>query len=182
MADVTLAEFNGRVFLVGGEQHLDDLLANTLPPNVSIELLQCERQSEIHTLWVQHCGEQREGEMPWVIHPNIAARIRRRSPDYAVFFAQWSALLDTEALAVIDAAAHWALQNPQAPVLVVEYADAAGPPAIAALAGVRAQLIEDRMAERGLERARVTRARRDVATVPGMAQESQRVDIVVRAT
>jgi hypothetical protein len=182
MADITLAEFNGRVFLVGGENHLDDLLANTLPANVSIELVQCERQSEIHALWVQLCGEQPNGQLPWAIHPNIAARIRRRSPDYAVFFAQWSALLDADALTVIDAAAAWALENPQAPVVVAEYADAAGPAAMAALAGVRAQLVEDRLAERGLDRARISRVRRDVTEVPGMAQESQRVDIVVRAT
>ena len=57
MADITLAEFNGRVWLVGGEVHIDDLLANTLPPDVSIEMVRCESQSEVHSLWVQNCGE-----------------------------------------------------------------------------------------------------------------------------
>ena len=182
MADITLAEFNGRVFLVGGEAHLDDLLANTLGAEVSIELVQCERQSDIHALWVQHCGEQSAGVagMPWAIHPNIVNRIRRSSPDYAVFFAQWSALLDADALTVIDAAATWADANPTAPVTVAEYVDAAGPAAMAALAGVRAQLIEDRLAERGIARDRIARARRGVDEVPGMTQESQRVDIIVR--
>ncbi len=42
MADITLAEYNGRVWLVGGEVYIDDLLANTLTPNVSIELVRCE--------------------------------------------------------------------------------------------------------------------------------------------
>ena len=183
MADIILAEFNGRVFLVGGDAHLDDLLANTLSPEVSIELVQCERQSDIHALWVQHCGEQQAGVggMPWAIHPAIVARIRRSSPDYAVFFAQWSALLDADALTVIDAAAHWAQANPEAPVQVVEYVDEAGPAAIAALAGVRMHLVEDRLAERGVDRARIARTRRSVSEVPGMTQESQRVDIVVRA-
>jgi outer membrane protein OmpA-like peptidoglycan-associated protein len=181
MADITLAEFNGRVFLVGGEAYLDDLLANTLSPQVSIELVQCERQSAVHELWVQHCGDPQSAGLPWVIHPAIANRIRRRSPDYAVFFAQWSAMLDTDALAVINAAAAWAEANPAAPVLIAEYLDAAGPPAIAALSGLRAQLIEDRLAECGLDRTRITRVRREITDVPGMAQESQRVDIVVRA-
>lgn len=184
MADITLAEFNGRVFLVGGEVHLDDLLANTLAAEVSIELVQCERQSEVHALWVQHGGEQQAGVggQPWTIHPNIVARIRRHSPDYAVFFAQWSAMLDADALTVIDAAAHWAQANPEAPVEVVEYVDEAGPPAIAALAGVRMHLVEERLAERGVDRARIRRIRRGIDTVPGMTQESQRVDVVVRAS
>jgi outer membrane protein OmpA-like peptidoglycan-associated protein len=184
MADITLAEFNGRVFLIGGEAHLDDLLANPLGAEVSIELVQCERQSEVHALWVQHGGEQQVGTggLPWTIHPNIANRIRRRSPDYAVYFAQWSAMLDADALTVIDAAAAWAELNPEAPVQIAEYVDEAGPAAIAALAGVRVQLVEDRLAERGIARARISRTRRSIAEVPGMTQESQRVDIVVRAT
>jgi outer membrane protein OmpA-like peptidoglycan-associated protein len=182
MADITLAELNGRVFLVGGEAHLNDLLANTLAAEVSIELVQCERQSEVHELWVQHCGEPLAAGMPWAIHPNIADRIRRRSPDYAVFFAQWSAMLDTDALTVIEGAASWAVANPEAPVLIAEYVDEGGPAPIAALAGLRAQLIEDRLAERGIPRARISRTRRGIAEVPGMTQESQRVDIVVRAT
>jgi outer membrane protein OmpA-like peptidoglycan-associated protein len=184
MADITLAEFNGRVFLVGGEAYLDDLLANTLAPEVSIELVQCERQSEVHELWVQHNGEPQDGVggVPWAIHPNIAARIRRSSPDYAVFFAQWSAMLDADALTVIDAAAAWAGANPDAPVLIAEYVDETGPAAIAALAGVRMQLVEDRLAERGIPRTRIARIRRGTAEVPGMGPESQRVDIVVQAT
>lgn len=184
MADITLAEFNGRVFLVGGEAYLNDLLANTLAPEVSIELVQCERQSEVHDLWVRNCGQPEPGigGMPWTIHPNIVARIRRSSPDYAVYFTQWSAMLDTDALAVIDAAALWAGSNPEAPVLIAEYVDADGPAAIAALAGVRTQLIEDRLAERGIPATRLTRVRRATSDVPGMGQESQRIDIVVQAT
>ena len=182
MADITLAELNGRVWLVGGEGYLQDLLANTLGSEVSIELVQCERQSEVRDLWVQNCGEPAAGTdgMPWQIHPNIVTRIRRRSPDYAVYFAQWSVLLDAEALTVINAAALWARENPEVPVTLAEYLDPAGPSAIADLSRLRAQLIEDKLAENGIARERIVRERRDVATVPGMAQESQRVDIVVR--
>lgn len=180
MADITLAEFNGRVWLVGGENYIDDLLANTLPAHVSIEIVQCASQPELHKLWVQHCGEPTAQGMPWLIHPNIAARIRRSSPDYAVFFAQWSALLDQDALAVIREAANWAAENQAAPVLLAEYLDPDGPQAMADLARLRAQLIEDKLVEFGVDRARIGRLRRNVADVAGMSQESQRVDIVVR--
>jgi hypothetical protein len=182
MADITLAEYNGRVWLVGGETYLQDLLANTLSPDISIELVQCERTSDVHHLWVQNCGEPSEGigGMPWQIHPNIVARIRRRSPDYAVYFAQWSAMLDQDALSVISAAAVWATQNPEARVVLAEYLDPAGPQAIADLSRLRTQLIEDKLAEAGIPRTRMERTKRNVSEVPGMTQESQRVDIIVR--
>ena len=47
------------------------------------------------------------------------------------------------------------------------------------LSRLRAQLIEDKLAEHGIERSQVSRVRRLVDDVPGMAQESQRVDIVI---
>lgn len=181
MADITLAEFNGSVWLVGGENFFDDLLANTLPADISIEMVQCESQSNVHDLWVQLCGIPSEGSMPWVINPQIVTRIRNRSPDYAVFFAQWSAFLDQDALAVVRAAANWAAENAALPVRLVEYLDPGGPQAVADLARLRAQLIEDKLVEAGLDRARIGRDRRNVADVAGMPQESQRIDIVVRA-
>jgi hypothetical protein len=183
MADITLAEFNGRVWLVSGEGHLQDLLANTLSPDISIELVQCEHSSAVHQMWVQNCGEPppRTDGMPWQIHPNIVERIRRRSPDYAVFFSQWSAMLDQDALIVINAAAARANENPDMPVVLAEYLDPEGPQSIVDLSRLRAQLIEDRLAESGVTRQRIERIRRSVGDVPGMSQESQRVDIVVRA-
>jgi hypothetical protein len=180
MADITLAEFNGRVWLVGGEAHLQDLLANTLPPDISTELVRCERAEDVHSLWVQLCGVQLVDGMPWQIHPAIVARILRTLPDYAVYFAQWSALLDNEALTVINAAALQSKRNPEAPVILAEYLDPDGPQAMADLSRLRAQLIEDKLTESGVDRGRITRENRKVSDVPGMAQESQRVDIVVR--
>jgi outer membrane protein OmpA-like peptidoglycan-associated protein len=179
MADITLAEFNGRVWLVGGEAHLQGLLGNTLPKNVSIELLQCERLSNVTELWVQHCGERETGRMPWQIHPNIVTRIRRRSPDYAVFFAQWSAMLDQDALTVISAAANWARENPTIPVELVQYLDPEGPEAIADLSRLRTQLIADKLAAAGISRERITHTQRAIDEAAGMSQESQRVDVVV---
>jgi hypothetical protein len=180
MADITLAELNGQVWLVGGEVYIDDLLANTLSDDVSIELVRCESHSGVRQLWVQNCGERASGGMPWIINPKIAERIRRNSPDYAVFFSQWSAMLDQDALVVINAAANWSRQHPAAPIALAEYLDPQGPQAIADLSRLRAQLIEDKLVEGGVARERIGRIRRDTGSVPGMNQESQRVDIVVR--
>ena len=133
MADITLAEFNGRVWLVGGEPYIDDLLANTLAAGVSIELVPCEQKSDVQALWVQHCGEPITPGDPWLIHPAIVARIRRTSPGNSVFFAEWSAALDKDARAVIASVAAWAMENHAATLDLVEFLDPAGPQSIADL-------------------------------------------------
>ena len=180
MADITLAEFHGRVWLVGGEPYIDDLLANTLAKDITIELVPCERKSDVHALWVQHCGEPSTPGDPWMIHPAIVARIRRGSSTHSVFFAEWSAKLDQDAHTVIASVAAWALENLPAPLVLVEFLDPDGPKAIADLSRLRAQLIEDRLVEIGVARARIGRASRGVGDVAGMAQESQRIDIAVQ--
>jgi len=181
MADITLAECNQRVWVVGGEDYIDDLLANTLPAHVTIEMVRCETMADVHALWVQNCGEPETAGFPWVIHPAIADRIRRGAPGYSVYFAQWSAFLDQDAQAVIREAASWALQNESTPLELVEFLDPAGPPEMADLSRLRAKFIEDRLAEHGIARERLIRVRRDVNEMPGMSQESQRLDIVIRA-
>ena len=74
MADILLAEFEGRVWLVSGEAHLDDLLANTLSPDVSVELVPCESVAAVRDQWAQHGGDPSAG-MPWLVHPNVVARV-----------------------------------------------------------------------------------------------------------
>ena len=181
MADITLAEFNGRAWLVGGEAHLHDLLGNTLPSNVSIELIQCEHPSDIRRLWVQNCGEPSTDGMPWQIHPAIVARIHRSTPDFAVYFGQWSALLDQDALTTVSAAAARAHEAAEAAVELAQYLDPEGPQAMADLARLRTQLIEDKLTEAGIAVSRISRIVRNVSDVPGMGQESQRVDVIIRA-
>jgi outer membrane protein OmpA-like peptidoglycan-associated protein len=90
-------------------------------------------------------------------------------------------MLDQDALIVIGAAASRARENPDVPVVLAEYLDPQGPQSIADLSRLRAQLIEDRLVEKGVERPRIERIRRPITDVPGMSQESQRVDIIVRA-
>lgn len=185
MANILLAECGDGVWLVGGEAHLDDLLANTLPAGVSIELVACEHSADVRDLWVRHGGDS-SGGMPWLVHPAIVARvkgtIRSTSPDHAVLFGPWSALLDPAALAVIAAAAAQTARDAAATVTLAEYLDPAGPPAIADLSHLRAQLIEDQLAGLGVARDRINRIRRTVSEVPGMRQESQRVDILIRTS
>jgi outer membrane protein OmpA-like peptidoglycan-associated protein len=180
MADITLAEFNGRVWLVGGEPYIDDLLANTLAPEISIELVPCESKSEVHALWVQNCGQPTTPSDPWMIHPAIVERIRRTSSNYSVFFAEWSAALDKDAHAVIASVAAWAMENPSATLDLVEFLDPAGPKAIADLSRLRAQLIEDELVKAGVQVERIGRATRETGDVAGLSQESQRIDLVVK--
>jgi hypothetical protein len=182
MADILLAECEANVWLVDGEAHLDDLLANTLSPDISIEFVVCDSVADVRTLWAQHGGDAAAG-MPWLVHPNIVTRIKAAmrgiGPDHAVMFGAWSALLDPTALAVIEAAAAQANQQPEAAVTLAEYLDPAGPSALADLSRLRARLIEDQLVGHGVARERISRTRRDVSEVPGMAQESQRVDILL---
>jgi hypothetical protein len=180
MADITLAEFNGRVWLVSGEPYIDDLLANTLAPEISIELVPCENKSEVHALWVQHCGEPETPSDPWMIHPAIVARIRRTSSNYSVFFAEWSAALDKDAHTVIASVAAWAMENCSATLDLVEFLDPAGPKAIADLSRLRAQLIEYELVKAGVGAERIGRAAREAGDVAGLPQESQRIDIDVK--
>ena len=183
MADITLAEWNGNVWLVAGEALIDDMLANTLPPGISIEILPCASKDDVLRLWIQLCGEPGFSGDPWLIHPAIVARIRRASPDYPVFFSQWSALLDPEAQAVIAAAAAWASENPDAPVLLADYRATDALPALADLSRLRAQLIAARLHEAGIGAERITHLSRDPADLPGgdaaPAADTQRIDIIV---
>jgi hypothetical protein len=176
MADILLAECGDGVWLVGGEAYLDDLLANTLPPDVSIELVTCERPADVRALWAQHGGDAAAG-MPWMVHPAIVARVKGTlqdaAPEAVVRFGPWSALLDEAALAVIATAA--ARVTGGANITLVEWLDPAVPPAVAALSGLRLQLIEDQFATHGVPRDRISRERRDA----GAAPDSDRVDIVV---
>ena len=181
MADITLAEFDGGVWLVGGEPLIDDLLANTLPDDVTIEFVACRNKSDVHALWVQHCGEQAYLGDPWIIHPAIVKRIRRTTPDHAVFFAQWSVFLDDDANAVIRAAARLANGAPDA---APPPAPPPPPPPPPARGGggrtLRAQLITDALQKAGVSAERILRVRRDVADLSGTGAESQRVDIAVK--
>ncbi|MEJ0045387.1 MAG: hypothetical protein WDN04_03990 [Rhodospirillales bacterium] len=178
MADITLAEFGGAVWLVGGEVHIDDFLANTLPPHVTIELIPCETKSQVHALWEQNCGPPTFQGDPWLIHPAIVNRVRRNQAGYAVYFAQWSAQLDDQAMSVIHAAAR-AVHGGSARLVLTEYVDDTAPAFAADLAKVRLGLIEQVLLSEGLPPGRLGRAQRDMAEAAAMGQDAQRVDLVI---
>lgn len=180
MADIILAEHRGQAWLVSGDRYIDDLLANVLEADVSIEFVACESESDVYALWIQNCGEPGPGGMPWMIHPAIIRRIRRTASGHAVYFGQWSAMLDDDALSVIKSAVVWAEEFSEAPILLLSYVDGAGPRAIADLANLRSSLIEEELERLGVASARFLRERRDLASVPGAGEESQRIDIVIR--
>lgn len=182
MADIILAECGGQAWLVGGEQYLDDLLANTLPPDISIELVTCESNRDLNELWVQNGGPRAKTGLPWTIHPAIFARVRRASaPDRSVFFGQWSARLDEDAQMTIRSTAGWAQQQEAYEVALVRYVGAEAEAGLAELADLRAGLVASQLLKFGIPAERITRETRDVSTVPGMPEESQRIDIVVKA-
>lgn len=180
MADIVLAECRGQAWLVSGEQYIDHLLANTLPPDVSIELVACESKYEVDALWIQHCGPPEQTAAPWLIHPGVTNRVRRKRSGHSVFFAQWSAMMDDDARAVIRSAASWARENPDRGVLLVRYVGPGSPQAMQDLANLRASLIEAELLTLEIEAGRIARETRDVANIPGMSEESQRVDIVIK--
>ncbi len=179
MADIMLAEFNGAAWLVGGEVHIDDLLANTLPAHVTIELIPCETKSQVDALWTQNCGEPVMPGGPWVIHPAIVNRVRRGSSGYAVYFGQWSAALDNEALAVIQAAAR-AAHGGDGAVVLTEFIDDGSPGFAADLAKVRLGMIEQELVREGVSADRMKHAKRDMAAAAAVGQDAQRVDIVIQ--
>ena len=180
MADIVLAEYNGQAWMVGGVEHIDDMLANTLPDNVSIEIVVCDALSQIDELWEQYCGEPAPGTMPWAIHPGIVKRIRRQSTGHAVFFEQWSAKLDKDALEVIRSASAWALQFTEAEVHLVSYAPGTASRAARDLSNLRCGLIEEELEKLGIPETRFVRTTRDSSTLPAVGDETQRIDIEIK--
>ena len=70
MADIVLAEHRGQTWLVSGEQYIDDLLANTLPGDISIEFIACQSDSDVTVLWVQNGAQPASAGSPWIINPS----------------------------------------------------------------------------------------------------------------
>ena len=176
MADIILAEHQGQSWLVSGVGHIDDLLANTLAPNLTIEFVACQSQTTVMELWVQYCGEPTSSDMPWMIHPGIAARLRRKAVGNRVFFTPWSAMLDDDANAAIAAAAGQAAETAGAGVVLTRYLDAGDPQALADLANLRSSLIEAQLVALGVRPERIIRA-----TGLRTATDNEHIDIGIAA-
>ncbi len=179
MADVTLAECNGNIWLVSGEQYIHQLLFNTMPSDVTVELISCDNKQQVHNLWLQNCGTPDSPRDPIMIHPRIADRVRRSKPGRTVFFTQWSAMLDEDALAVLRAAAAWMVETPALQAVLVEYVDPQGMAGLAELSKVRLTLIREKLAEFGVVAERISVETRMPGDTVEARQDSQRVDMMI---
>ena len=65
--DVKLCFFRGWYWLVVGEGYQAELLAGTLPPERTVEIVDCADFAEVEAAW----EAPMPGTMPWQIHPNI---------------------------------------------------------------------------------------------------------------
>jgi hypothetical protein len=178
-ADIVLAEHRGQVWLVSGEQYIDDLLANTLPTDVSIEFVACESHSEIDELWERSFAPPQVPRPPWMIHPAIVNRVRRASMGHCVIFGQWSALLDDDARAAIGVAAEFSARTRDASVTLISYVAPDNPSLSADLAALRSGLIEAELARLGIARSRIGRASRAQSDGSGDGSQAQRIDIII---
>jgi hypothetical protein len=148
MTDIVLAECSGQAWLVRGEQHIDDLLGNTLAANINIEIILCESKSAVDSLWRRWNDD--DSSAMWLIHPAIVNRARRQSGDIAVVFAEWSALLDDAAHQAIQAAAVAVGAKPTAALVLVRHVAAEAPPMATEMADLRCRLLEAQLAELGV--------------------------------
>lgn len=173
MADITLAECNGRAWLLAGEQYIDDLLANTLAPHVTIEVIQFQSKSAIDAAWTARTEEDPSGM--WMIHPGVLNRAKGQSGLLSVQFAAWSAAMDAQAEASLQTAVAMAEKEPGHVVALIRHEAAGGAAMAAEMGGLRCGLIEARLAALGLAPARIVR---EVAAATEGAED--RVDVVVR--
>jgi len=97
-----------------------------------------------------------------------------------VFFQEWSANLDTEAQAAVDAAAAIVKQHPGVPVTVIGFADPDGSPqANIDISRLRAQVVVDALIKDGVPAGQITRQAKGSTAFVSMSLESRRVEIVV---
>ena len=114
MADIILAEYQGTAWLVLGMDHLDALLDNSLPAEVTVEFVACSSRDDVDALWRYHAGDDAD-DQPWAIHPNIVRRVRGLGGGFTVQFTAWSALLDEAARDTVARVAALAAASPAAP-------------------------------------------------------------------
>jgi hypothetical protein len=176
IADILLAECSGQGWLVRGEQYIDDLLANTLPTHVTIEVVTCESKPAIDELRLRSAGEADTDPMMWLIHPAIMNRARGQLGQLTIVFAEWSASLNAAALAALQAAADAAAQHPAHVVALVRYLPEDAQAMVIAMADLRSGLLEARLTALGIPASRVVRETQDAAQ-PGQAD---RIDLVIR--
>src|ERR1700761_1570567 len=82
VADIVLAEHRGQAWLVSGDRYIDDLLANKLPSDISIEIVSCGSHADVIALLPSD-----DGTKPcWAIHPGIVKRLQRIQGEHTLSF------------------------------------------------------------------------------------------------
>jgi hypothetical protein len=178
-ADVILAEFGGQGWLVRGEEHIDDLLNNTLPPDVTIAVIACESKSMVDSLWQYHGGGDNLSDM-WLIHPGIVNRARGQAQaaagEVTIGFAAWSAAIDEAAQRGLHTAATLLTGSPPgASIVIIRHVAEAAPAMATDMANLRSGLIEAQFATMGIDASRLSRETR-----PGAAEDADRILLLLR--
>jgi outer membrane protein OmpA-like peptidoglycan-associated protein len=102
------------------------------------------------------------------------------TPNYVVFFQEWSAKLDDAAQAVISHAADYAKAHPGFPVHVNAFADPTGSrKANILLTDLRAQIVMDQMQADGISERRLIGRGHGSVHFALTSQESRRVEISI---
>ncbi len=157
MTEIILAEFQGKTWLVGGERYIDNLLINTLSPDISIRFIACESESDVIDLWTSHDRAPGAEGRPWLINPLIVDRIKGASGETVIVFTPWSVLLDDSAHSVLRAAAALAAGDLQKTLVLLAHADAEEAKIMADLTQLRFGLIEAVLTGMGVAQTRIAR-------------------------
>ena len=141
MTEIVLAECGGNTWLVEGDQHVDDLLANTLPGSIAVRFVSVPNAAEAHLLWDRRASGDFDNMMPWMINPDIVRRIKGGLGLRSLTFSPWSAMLDAAAQDLIAATADWLRHHAPARIALRQFCPADAPPGLADLQRLRGQLV-----------------------------------------
>ncbi len=180
MTRIVLAEFAGNVWLVRGDEHFDDLLANVLPETVALEFTTCESHDEVRAIWREHGDTENDGDEPWLLNPAIVRRIKGRYETQSVTFTPWSAMLDESALETVGAAATLLQANPTSRLSLRQFSPAETPPGLADLQRLRGQLLAGALTRAGADAASIDHETHTSDT-PGDGDRIEFVAVIVTA-
>lgn len=176
LAELVLAECHGQVWLVNGDNHIDDVLNGRLPEGVSIEYITLPDRAAVIDMWMRLSPEADEGGMPWMINPALLGRLRGAfNPGVrSVGFAAWSVLLDGAATATLTDAATWLAADGSRRLRLRQFALEAAEPGKADLQRLRGQLVLGALTRAGAAPERMTEE-----TMPTeSAEDCERMDVI----
>ncbi len=140
---VVLAQMGEQLWLVAGEDHLDQLLMGQLAAAVDVELVPCAAWRDVVALW-EASGEMQAGSaQPWAINPALMSRVLGKAGLLApvVQFTAWSAAIDAAGETAIANSAGWLADNPGAGLLLRQFLPEPAPAGQADLQRLRGQLV-----------------------------------------